>query len=254
LSIVLISAAFKAQIKAMPKLVLLALCDCANDQGECYPSIPTLVEKCSAGERTIQDALAYLTREGYLSRDFRKGRSTLYMVADPRNWRTPAAAAPPQLPHPTPAVTAPLPAAAVTPQPPQQPHPTPADAAPTPADAAPITVIEPNTKTKTKSAPASVPASLLVDAGFDESTASEFIAHKLRIKAPLTARAWADHLTESRKAGWSPSDAAEKVMAKSWKGFEAKYVADERPSFQSAKAAENGKWTRGTTLDPNNFI
>ncbi len=70
-----------------------------------------------------------------------------------------------------------------------------------------------------------VAVSALVDAGMDEQTASEFMAHKQRVKAPLTPRSWADHLCESAKAGWTPQQAAEKVMAKGWKGFEAKYVA-----------------------------
>ena len=110
------SAAFRADIKATPKLVLLALCDCANDQGECYPSIPTLMEKCSSAERTVQDAVAFLERGGFLQREFRTGRSTIYWIADPRKWRTPppqtahpAAAAPPQQPHHTPAAAAPHP-------------------------------------------------------------------------------------------------------------------------------------------------
>lgn len=221
------SAAFKAPIKATPKLVLLALCDCANDQGECYPSVPTLMEKCSAGERTIQDALTYLDREGYLRRDFRTGRSTVYWIADPRTWRTPAAAAPPQIAHPTPAVPAP--------PPPQQPH-------PTPADAAPITIkepsVEPSRKPKTAGKP-SVSVGELMAEGFSEELAAEFIAHKAELKAPLTARAWADHLAESRKAGWSPVKAAEKVLARSWKGFEAAYVANEpRQTGQAGQPAE----------------
>lgn len=80
---------------------------------------------------------------------------------------------------------------------------------------------------KDKSAPLCVAVSVLVEKGFDEQTAEEFIAHKTKIKAPLTARAWSDHLSESEKAGWTPKAAAEKVMAKNWKGFEAKYVVNE---------------------------
>lgn len=223
------SAAFKAQIKSTPKLVLLALADCANDQGECYPSVPTLMEKCSSGERTVQDAVSYLEREGFIRRDFRTGRSTIYWITDPSNWRTPADSAPPQQPHPTPADSAP--------PPPQTPH-------PTPANAAPITIkepsVEPSRNQKTAPECASVPD--LVAAGFDEATAAEFIAHKAKVKAPLTRRAWADHLAECRKARWTPMRAAEKVMAKNWKGFEAKYVADERPDFMSRKEAEAAKW------------
>ena len=80
---------------------------------------------------------------------------------------------------------------------------------------------------KKKVAPLCVAVSVLVEKGFDEQTAEEFIAHKIKIKAPLTARAWSDHLSESEKAGWTPKAAAEKVMAKNWKSFEAKYVVNE---------------------------
>ena len=83
------------------------------------------------------------------------------------------------------------------------------------------------TPEKKRSAPLCVAVSVLVDAGFSPDVAGEFIAHKSRLKAPLTARAWADHLSEATKAGWTPQQAAEKVMAKAWKGFEAKYVASE---------------------------
>ena len=67
----------------------------------------------------------------------------------------------------------------------------------------------------------------LEEAGIPAEVAAEFIAHKSGMKAPLTERAWHDHLAEAKKAGWSPLQAAEKVMAKSWRGFEARYVASE---------------------------
>lgn len=85
-----------------------------------------------------------------------------------------------------------------------------------------------------------VPASVLIDAGMTEKTAADFIAHKRRKKAPLTSRAWADHERESVKAGWSVHDAAEKVMAKGWKGFEASYVErDAIPHRAHAPPAES---------------
>jgi hypothetical protein len=80
-----------------------------------------------------------------------------------------------------------------------------------------------------RAAPELVQPETLVSAGFDPKTAAEFIAHKSAQKAPLTPRAWADHQREALKAGWSPAQAAEKVMAKHWKGFEAKYVEREAP-------------------------
>ena len=207
------SAAFAAPVNATQKLVLLALCDCANDQGECYPSVQKLLEKTSLKERAVQAAMAALEEAGYMRREFRNGRSTVYWM---------------------------------TPQPPHHMHPS---TTCTPAPHAPITVtepsIEPSGNQKRKAAPPSVAPSVLVEAGFSWEVADEFIAHKARMKAPLTARAWADHVRESQKAGWSAVDAAEKVMAKSWKGFEAKYVANERPggggpiSKQAALEARN---------------
>ena len=81
-----------------------------------------------------------------------------------------------------------------------------------------------------------VPVDELVAAGFDAQAAADFIAHKAKAKAPLTRRAWLDHQREAAKAGWSVQQAAEKVMARHWKGFEEKYVRDERPPARHGPA------------------
>jgi len=78
------------------------------------------------------------------------------------------------------------------------------------------------------SSPPVVSPETLTAAGFGPLVAAEFIAHKQTVRAPLTERAWDDHCREAAKAGWHPVKAAEKVMAKGWKGFEAKYVEGER--------------------------
>lgn len=231
MSIALVTAAFKAELASTPKFVLVALCDIANDQGECFPGVPLLMARCGMGERTVQGALNAIEKAGYLKREFRTGRATLYSVTPPASWPTPAAAAPPQQ----------MPTAADAP--PQDMRGTPADVAPTPpqilrdtpAAAAPITVNEPSIpKEKKKTAsPLVVSVDVLVAVGFDEATAGEFIAYKAGRKAPLTARAWADHMRESQKAGWTPLAAAEKVMAKHWRGFEASYVAGEQQARAS---------------------
>jgi len=83
------SLAFKTKTQSSRKLVLLALCDSANDQGECYPSILTLAEKCSLSERAIQSAISGLETDGFVRRELRAGRATVY-------WCTPANGAPPQ--------------------------------------------------------------------------------------------------------------------------------------------------------------
>lgn len=88
----------------------------------------------------------------------------------------------------------------------------------------------------------------LAQAGIPADVAVEFIAHKADQKAPLTERAWRDHLAESTKAGWTPLQAAEKVMAKNWKGFEAKYVANEHPAAPRPTFAQQAADTARATV------
>lgn len=117
------------------KFVLIALADYANDSGICFPSVQAIAIRCSAGERTVQENLRALEADGYVERQFAKGRATTYRLTDPRTWRTPASAAPPHVAHPW--------GADDDNAPPQQPH-------PTPAAAAPLTTIEPKQEQKTK--------------------------------------------------------------------------------------------------------
>ena len=93
MSITLMTLAWKMGMPTHAKMVLLALCDNANDQGECYPSVPMLAEKCSMAERSVQKHIADMEAEGILVRAYRTGRSTLYQI-NPRKLCTPAAGAP----------------------------------------------------------------------------------------------------------------------------------------------------------------
>lgn len=91
------TAAFKTQLTSTKKFVFIAICDNANDQGECFPSIPMLMQKCSLSERAIQSAISSLEADGYLRRELRNGRSTIYWITDTNLW--PSAPAP-RAPHP----------------------------------------------------------------------------------------------------------------------------------------------------------
>lgn len=95
------------------KIVLLALADCANDEGHCWPSVASLVRKCSKSERTIQAAIKRLVDEGLLIRREVPGKGCNYTVLPkrgattaPRNDSAPAKAAPAQGTTPTPAAAA----------------------------------------------------------------------------------------------------------------------------------------------------
>ena len=59
--------------------LLLALADNANDAGVCWPSVATLGRKCAtADRRTVLRQLDWLEREGFVGRETRPGRSTVY--------------------------------------------------------------------------------------------------------------------------------------------------------------------------------
>lgn len=81
MSIALMTDVWKVSIQSAKKMVLLALADSANDEGtNCFPSVATIVEKCSMGERTVFRHIASLEEDGLISRHERPGRSTNYVL------------------------------------------------------------------------------------------------------------------------------------------------------------------------------
>lgn len=203
------------QMQPTCKAVLMSLADQANDQGFCWPSIAGIAERTCFGRTAVIEALKWLEAAGFATVEKSGGRTNRYTLnlgklkqREIEPVRQPDQSAkrtsPPNEPPPVRQADEPV----------RQPDPN---------------RKEPSSKRKEKrEAPPMASLAELVAAGFDEPTAAEFIVHKAAVKAPLTRRAWADHLSESAKAGWTPQQAAEKVMAKAWKGFEAKYVAGQQ--------------------------
>lgn len=98
--------AFKQKIpNPGAKLVLLALCDFADEAWTCFPGQRTLAEKTSQGERTVRRHLEWLEREGYIVSyaRFAEGRRTSnrYAIHAPRP-ATPPPPRPPAQPPPSP--------------------------------------------------------------------------------------------------------------------------------------------------------
>lgn len=113
MSIKLISAAWDLDIPSTEKMVLMCLCDFANDEGEhCWPSISTIARKCSKGERTVQAAIRALEGMGFLTTHPRSGTSNSFRL-HPSKICTPAKSAPPQKTTKTPAKSAPKPSRTV---------------------------------------------------------------------------------------------------------------------------------------------
>lgn len=115
MSIRVMTAVWGIDLPDSQKIVLLALADCANDEGLCWPSMASLAGKCSKGERTVQGVIKELVAAGHLTRTEVVGKGCKYVVhprsdcapqkLHPRKDRTP----PPQPLRDTPAAAAPKP-------------------------------------------------------------------------------------------------------------------------------------------------
>lgn len=113
MSVRVMSLVWDLDLPAFEKLVLLALADCANDEGLAWPSIATLRRKTNAGERTVQRSLRALETSGQLKRVEVPGKGCKYFLS-PRQSGTPATKAPAPEKAQTPATVAPNPSGTVT--------------------------------------------------------------------------------------------------------------------------------------------
>lgn len=98
MSVKLMSAAWDMSLPMGQKMLLLALCDHANDDGVCYPSQEKLAQKCSMGERTVISHIQWLERHGIVSRERRQNtqrrKSDLYQITLSNYTPEPANSAP----------------------------------------------------------------------------------------------------------------------------------------------------------------
>lgn len=67
MSIRLMTLAWELRISATPKIVLLALCDWANDEGHCYPSVARIALRASISARQCKRVLHHLVDEEWVS-------------------------------------------------------------------------------------------------------------------------------------------------------------------------------------------
>jgi AraC-like DNA-binding protein len=71
--------AWEQVLAPTPKLILMALADCANDFDECWPSIRLIAKKCCVSERTVQRILQKFTQDNLIivsSRHTHSGRQS----------------------------------------------------------------------------------------------------------------------------------------------------------------------------------
>ncbi len=66
MSVRAMSWVWQQPIKSTAKLVLLALADCANDDGKCWPGIETVAKKCGIGRNTAIENIRKLKKQGLI--------------------------------------------------------------------------------------------------------------------------------------------------------------------------------------------
>lgn len=74
------TAAWAVDLPAGEKLVLLALADCANDEGRCWPGLASLCAKTGRCKRSLQESLRILDRAGHITRVENPGKGMNYTV------------------------------------------------------------------------------------------------------------------------------------------------------------------------------
>jgi hypothetical protein len=106
------TSVWELDLTPVEKLVLLALADCANDEGLAWPSIATIRRKANVGERTVQRSIRSMEKMGLLKREEVSGKGCRYII-NPRHSGTPARKSPPPQSAQTPATVAPKPSRTV---------------------------------------------------------------------------------------------------------------------------------------------
>ena len=194
MSIKLMSDVFNVQgITHAQKLLLLALADAANDDGVCWPSIHRLASKAMVEERSVTRMLAELELRGFVVRELRSGRSTMYTVIPPTA----------ELPHPRPPG-----------------HHTPdSKVAQPPTGGSPRIIKEPQEKLK---------GTVKRPDGVDEQIWQDFLVHRNRIKAPVTYTAMQGFIREAAKAGVTLEDALRISVERGWRGFRADWAHESK--------------------------
>ena len=237
MSIALMTAAFKTNLPPTQRLVFLALCDCANDQGECYPSVQNLIGKTGLSDRGVQRAVAELERLGYVRREVRTGRSTVYWLStDPRTSVTPERRSPPNVGHPTPERR--------SPPPPNVGH-------PTPERRSPRTINEPSIEPSMKQKKAQKRPVPDRPDEVDEQVWQDFLATRGAKRAALTDTALDGIRLEAKKEGLPLGDALRVCCVKGWANFNAgwNWKSEAQPAASAHSGFAGKDYSKGVTAD-----
>jgi hypothetical protein len=213
-------------------LMLLALADFSDDQGNSYPSVPTLAMKCRMRVRNATYILRALESSGELEvrpNEGPKGTNRYRIALELLGKKAPqpvtgvqalagvqsvagvqSSAAPP-------AIQRQKPLQRIAPEP-------------------SLNRQEPSKKRATQSRAGDVakkkpkPITLrqLMNEGVSEDVAAEFLALRKSHRAALTPLAWSGIKAQVSKAGWTIEEALRKCIDRGWRSFEAEWVNGQR--------------------------
>lgn len=215
MSVRIMTAVWRVSLPDSEKLVLLALADCANDEGHCWPSMRSLVAKCSKSDRTIQASIKALCEAGHLTRREVSGKGCNYTV-HPRSDVTPEAASPPKPLTSTPEAASDKPSRTVIPS---------------------EAKASSGKRAKKKFVlPSHIPAEPWQD----------FCDMRRRIGKPMTLRAMelaVGRLDKLAEDGWPPGDVLNHCTLNSYQGiYPPKDQRNDRPPGQQRRSVTEGLW------------
>ena len=211
MSIKLMTAAWDCALASGPKLVLLALCDNANDEGVCWPNVSTIMAKCSMGRSTVFRHLDELDLMGACKRIERPGKNTIYQIDPSRFWTRPDSGPVPILHTPVPIRDLPNKGNRQEPS---------------------MGEILGEKKAKTPKTEVQRPEDV------EPQTWADWLKVRKLHKAPVTDTALVGMRREAAKAGLTLQQAVEVCCERSWRGFVADWLlAPQRPGFAAPAAS-----------------
>lgn len=213
------------QMPPTQKAVLVSLADNANDHGECWPSIPTIMARTCLGERTVHGAIKWLEQHGALKADRSNGRHTRYVV-------TPNTYEPPQELRPrsncAPAADAANPRRSCG-TPPQQPQ-------------SPPQELRSNRKEPSRTIRATKKGAAAPDGpdGVNPQTWTDWLALRRAKKAPVTETVLKAARAEAAKAGMTLDRFLEVWCARGSQGLEASWLKPHERAGPRGSAEKHG--------------
>lgn len=237
MSIKMMTEAFKTFLSPTRKFVLIALCDNADDDGDCYPSVKTICNKTCLCERTVQNALNYLEEQKFIKRIARPSHSNCYLINFPNE---PPSKLTPQKMHPA----ADAPRSRCTPNPA-------ADAGSTPQQMHPESSVEPKDKPKPNGSvyilAADNPIRQLIDAGTDLQVATDWVALRKSRNCATTTTAINAIKKQADAAGMDLNSILEICCERGWLSYDAARNAQAARGYESAKDTARRKTIAGLT-------